>query len=81
MFKFYLQIFAGFQHGFLVSRGRCPLCKRFRPKSYESCPRFWSQTLLLPVTMVLPNLQEELNKNLMFNVYPKIKVQGFLIRP
>jgi len=39
MFKFYLQIFSGVQYGFLVSRGRCPICKRCRTKSYETCPR------------------------------------------
>ena len=38
MFQFYLQIFTGAQCGFLVSCGRCPICKRFRPKSYESGP-------------------------------------------
>jgi hypothetical protein len=32
MFKFYLQIFTGVQCGFLSSRGRCPICKRFRGK-------------------------------------------------
>jgi hypothetical protein len=42
MFKFYLQICAGIQCGFLVSRGRCPTCKRFRPKTYETYPRLWS---------------------------------------
>jgi hypothetical protein len=29
MFKFYLQIFTGVQWGFLVSRGKCAICKRF----------------------------------------------------
>ena len=31
MFKFYLRIFTRVQHGFLVSRGRCPFCKDFVP--------------------------------------------------
>ena len=44
MFKFYLQTFTGVQCGFLVSRGRCPICKRFRPKSFESCPTFMVAT-------------------------------------
>jgi hypothetical protein len=30
MFKFLIQIFTGVQCGFLVSRGRCHICKRFR---------------------------------------------------
>jgi hypothetical protein len=29
IFKFYLQIFTVIQCGFLVTRGRCPFCKRF----------------------------------------------------
>ena len=39
MFTFYLQIFTGVQCGFLASRGRCPMCKQFRPKSYKSRPQ------------------------------------------
>jgi len=42
MFGFYLQIFTAVQCGFLMSCGRCPICKHFRPKSYESCPLQWS---------------------------------------
>jgi hypothetical protein len=30
MFKFYVQIFARVQCCFLVTRGGCPICKRFR---------------------------------------------------
>ena len=56
MFKFYLQIFTGVQFGFLVSRSRCPTCKQFRPRSYESCPHFWSPPLLLSVPVLLPKI-------------------------
>ena len=69
MFKFYLQIFTGVQCGFLVSRGRCPIYKRFRPKSYESCPHPWSQPLLLSVPVVLPNLQDEVEQKLLSLTY------------
>ena len=64
MFKFYLQIFTGFQCGFLVSCGRCPICERFRPNSYESCPHPWSQPFLLSVPVVFSNLQEEVEQKL-----------------
>ena len=64
MFKFYLLIFTGVQCGFIVSRGRCPICRRFRPKSHESYPYLWSQPLLLSVSVVLPNLQDEVDQNL-----------------
>jgi len=40
-FKFYIQIFTRVRYGFLVSRGRCPISKRFHSKSYESCPHLW----------------------------------------
>ena len=59
MFKFYLQIFTAVRCGLLVSRGRGPNCKRFRPKSYESCPHLRLQPLLLSVPVVIPNLLEE----------------------
>jgi len=63
-FQFDLQIFTSVQCGFLVSRGRCLIYKRFRPKSYDSRPRQWSQPLLLSVPVVLPNLQEEVERKL-----------------
>jgi len=45
---FYLPILTDVQRGSLVSRGRCQICKRFRPNSYESCPHLWSQPLCYP---------------------------------
>jgi hypothetical protein len=48
MFELYLQISTGVQCGFLVSRGRCPICKRFRgtiawpPRSPDLTPRDFS---------------------------------------
>ena len=58
-------------------QGRCPICKRFCPKSYESCPHLWSQPLLLSVPVVLLNLQEGGgNKNLVSNLPTHRKFQG-----
>jgi len=39
VFKFYVQKCTGVQLGFLAPHGRCPKFKRFRPKSYETCPQ------------------------------------------
>jgi hypothetical protein len=78
MFKYSLQIFTAFQCGFLVSRGRCPICKRFRPRSYESCPHVRSQPLLLSVPVVLPNLQEEMLKTMSLTSLPTWKSPGVL---
>jgi hypothetical protein len=64
MFKFYPEIFTAFHCGFLVSRGRCPICQRFRPRSCESCPHLWPQPFPLSVPVVLPNLQEEVEQTL-----------------
>jgi hypothetical protein len=64
IFKFYLQIFTGVKYGFLMSRGTCPICKQFRPESYEACPHLWSQPLLLSVPLFLPNLQEDVKQKL-----------------
>jgi hypothetical protein len=47
MCKFYLQIFTGVECAFLLSHGICRICKRFRPKSCESCPHLWSQPLVI----------------------------------
>ena len=80
IFTFYLQIFTGVQRGFLVSPGRCPICKWFRSRTYQSCPHLCSQPLLLSVPIVLPNLQEEMEQNFVFNVSPHRKVQGCYIR-
>ena len=49
MFKVYLQMFAAVECGFLVSRGRRPICKRFHPKSHKACSYLWSQPLPLSV--------------------------------
>jgi len=75
-FKFYLQIFTGVQRGFLVSPGICLIYKRFRSKTYQSCPHLCSQPLLLSVPVVLPNLQEEMEQNFISNVSPYRKFQG-----
>ena len=48
---------------------------RFRPKSHESC----SQSLLLAVPVVLPNLQEEVGRYFVFNLSPP-KRPGVSIR-
>ena len=64
MFKFYLQKFTGVECGFLLSRGGCPICKRFRSTPHESCPHILSHPLLLSAPVVLPNLQEKLKKTL-----------------
>ena len=58
--KFNLQIFTVVQFGFLVSRGRCLIYKRFLPKSYETCPHLWWQPLLIAMSVVHPNFQGEL---------------------
>jgi len=75
-FKFNLQIFTRVQCGFLVSPSRCPICTLFRSTAYQSCPHLCSQPLLLSVPVVLPNLQEEVEQNFVFNVAPNRKVQG-----
>jgi len=41
MCRFNLQIFTAVQCGCPMSHGRCPVCKRFCPKSYESCLLQW----------------------------------------
>ena len=78
LFKFNLEIFTGVQFGFLMSHSRCPICKWFHPKSYESCLHLRSQSLLLPVPVVLPKLQKVVEQNFVFNVSPQWEVQGCL---
>ena len=75
-FKFYLQMFTGVQCGFLVSRGRCPLYKRFRPKSYESCPHPWSQPLVVRDRSSSKLARRAGTKTFVFNAYPYRNVQG-----
>jgi hypothetical protein len=76
MFHFRLQIFTDIECGFLMSRGRCPIRKRFRSKSYESYPHLWSHPLLLSVPVVLPDLQEDVEQNSVFNLSPHREVKG-----
>ena len=76
--RFYLQMFTGVHCGFLVSRGRYTTCKRFCPKSYESCLHLWSQLLLLSVSVNLPNLQEQAEQKLYLNHIPTQKSLGML---
>ena len=64
--------------GFLVSRSRSPICKRFRSKSYESCRYLWSQSLLLSVPAFLPDLQEGVEQKLCLYLIPAHKSQGVL---
>jgi hypothetical protein len=61
-----------------LSHGRCPICKRFCPKSYESCLHLWLQLLLLSVPVVLPNLQEEVGHILCLYRIPTQKSPGVL---
>ena len=77
MSRFCLQIFTDVECGFLMSRGRCPICKRFRPKSFESYPHLWSQPLLLSVPIVLTHLQEDAEQNSVFNLSPHGEVHGY----
>jgi hypothetical protein len=52
------------------------ICKRFRPKSYESCPHLWSQPHLLSVPSSLQICRKWRNKNFVFNISPHRKVNG-----
>jgi hypothetical protein len=74
-FKFYLQIFTGVQCGFLVSRGRCPICKRFRgtiawpPRSPDLTPLDFSvlgyvkdKVFILPLPEILEELRARITE-------------------
>jgi hypothetical protein len=78
MFKFYLQIFAHVQCGFLVSCGRFPICKWFCPKSFESCPHPRLQLLLSSMPIILSDLQKEVEQKLCLQLIPTQKSPGVL---
>ena len=80
MFKLYLQIFTGVQCGFLLSRGRCLICEPFLTKFYKSCPYLWSQPLLLPLHIFLPNSQKEVEQKRCLQRIPTQKNPGVLNR-
>ena len=78
MFKCYLQIFTAVQCGFLFSRGRCPIRKRFRPKSYESCPHLGSQPLLLSIARSSPKLGGRGGTKILYLTYPHREKSKFI---